>query len=563
MQKAIRLVIVAGLILLFAGLLVSTARQKSLVFDEVIYSAVGVLYWTTGNLHWNIIHPPLQKYISALPLLTQKLKIPQDLQPDGTDEWRAGYQLFFQSPTPAPRLLFLSRLPSILVTLLLGGVLFVVGWKGGRFLSGLLVLGVFSLDPLVLGNGSLAMNDIFVTAFFFFTVMAFYGWTQGKRGAGVGCGVLMGLTVLMKSSGLLLIPVILLLYGFNCRLLRRRKGSQGLGAMALIFLVAGVVIFAGYRFNGSLLMESLRAQFFLQTSRPVTGYLLGPISGFASWYYYPIALIIKTPLPLLLLWGFAIGVHLKKHRKDERFLFAFLPLLCIWGASLMSRNCFGVRYLLPATPFLAILVGGSLSLLKKRERIATVILMGWLMTETILVHPHHMAYFNELIGGPREGHKWLEGSNQDWGQDLPALATYLRREGSPTVLMGYWGSNDPGAWGIEYQDVLSAAIANAFRAEIVHPIDAKKEFLVVSARLRHDPSTRAAYQWLDQRKPIAFLGYTLFVYDVSHDAEAALNLADVYLTMGRIKSAKRQLVKALRTNPKIPRARELLKTLKV
>jgi len=41
----------------------------------------------------------------------------------------------------------------------------------------------------------------------------------------------------------------------------------------------------------------------------------------------------------------------------------------------------------------------------------------WSVFSTISIYPHQLAYFNEVAGGPENGHKHLLGSNLDWGQD--------------------------------------------------------------------------------------------------------------------------------------------------
>lgn len=40
-------------------------------------------------------------------------------------------------------------------------------------------------------------------------------------------------------------------------------------------------------------------------------------------------------------------------------------------------------------------------------------------------HPHQLAYFNEVAGGPENGHKHLLHSNLDWGQDLLYVKDWL------------------------------------------------------------------------------------------------------------------------------------------
>ncbi|MGH7858875.1 MAG: hypothetical protein ACREQY_16235, partial [Candidatus Binatia bacterium] len=59
-------------------------------------------------------------------------------------------------------------------------------------------------------------------------------------------------------------------------------------------------------------------------------------------------------------------------------------------------------------------------------------------------HPHHLAYFNELTGGPAHGGEYLIDSNLDWGQDLKNLAAWLRAERpGESVGLAYFGGVDP------------------------------------------------------------------------------------------------------------------------
>lgn len=41
------------------------------------------------------------------------------------------------------------------------------------------------------------------------------------------------------------------------------------------------------------------------------------------------------------------------------------------------------------------------------------------LTVVLLVNPHHFAYFNDSIAGPRNGWRLILGRSFDWGQDLP------------------------------------------------------------------------------------------------------------------------------------------------
>ena len=177
----------------------------------------------------------------------------------------------------------------------------------------------------------------------------------------------------------------------------------------------------------------------------------------------------------------------------------------------------------------------------RTERILFLTLLGWLMIETVATHPHHMAYFNELIGGSQNGFRWMNGSNQDWGQDIPSLVQLINQQKvKPTVCFGYWGSSRPEIWGLEYQDVFSASVASEFRKETVNDPRTPREWLVVSAYLRTNHNMRNAYNWLYDRKPIAVVGNTLFVYDITTDEQSIRQIGEIYRLMHRPVLVRRQ-----------------------
>jgi hypothetical protein len=70
--------------------------------------------------------------------------------------------------------------------------------------------------------------------------------------------------------------------------------------------------------------------------------------------------------------------------------------------------------------------------------------------EAIAIHPHYLAYFNRLAGGPRQGYRHLVDSSLDWGQDLPGLSRWLETNAAGTpVHLSYFGSGDPEHYAIE------------------------------------------------------------------------------------------------------------------
>jgi hypothetical protein len=81
-------------------------------------------------------------------------------------------------------------------------------------------------------------------------------------------------------------------------------------------------------------------------------------------------------------------------------------------------------------------------------RVLAAALVAWYAAGTLRQHPHHLAYFNEIAGGPRNGYRWLVDSNLDWGQDLKGLKAWMDRHGVAEVKLSYFGTADPGYYGI-------------------------------------------------------------------------------------------------------------------
>jgi hypothetical protein len=185
-------------------------------------------------------------------------------------------------------------------------------------------------------------------------------------------------------------------------------------------------------------------------------YLRGEYStqGFAS--YFPWAFAIKTPLPTLALYSLGLvvclGAAFGAQRKERRFspfawgalVFALAYLATLAGSALNL----GVRHLLPITPLLAIAVGGAWPradrdgtpqrLATPRRVLITILLVG-LAAETISKAPFHLGYFNQIVGGWRNGHLHLADSNLDWGQDLLRLEQRLDARPEPLVWLAQAG----------------------------------------------------------------------------------------------------------------------------
>jgi hypothetical protein len=168
--------------------------------------------------------------------------------------------------------------------------------------------------------------------------------------------------------------------------------------------------------------------------------LLGMYSNTGWWYYFPVAFALKTTLPFLLLSlsALAWGAWEFFRKRERGLLFVLVPFAVYTAFVLLSRIDIGVRYYLPAYPFLFILGGALLERMWKSRRagragaLAAAALLGWMCVEAVRAYPDHMTYMNQIAS--RAPHWWyLSDSNVEWGDDVRALCEYLRERGETRV----------------------------------------------------------------------------------------------------------------------------------
>jgi len=209
-------------------------------------------------------------------------------------------------------------------------------------------------------------------------------------------------------------------------------------------LVGRAILFAN---RHHLLPEAYLYGFaYLRTSsfyRPA--YLDGAYSNQGFPGYFLRTLLLKTTIPALAAMLLAVFAVLRR-RGDRAFL--LVPPLIYIGVAVGSSIDIGHRHLLPALAFLIVACGA----IAPRRRLVPVCAVIGVAALVVFAPPwnpaplfgHHLSYFNELAGGPRNGYEHLADSNLDWGQDLPALKRWLdANHVTEPVTLVYFGDADP------------------------------------------------------------------------------------------------------------------------
>jgi hypothetical protein len=140
----------------------------------------------------------------------------------------------------------------------------------------------------------------------------------------------------------------------------------------------------------------------------------------------------------------------------------------------------------------------------------------------------------------------------------------MDRERLPLIYLSYFGTAPPESYGIRYQYLPGFGQLQVPPLEAL-PLQGEREILaisVVNLQGVYLPE-KDLYYWLNQRKPIATIGYSIYVYDLTGDADAHLHLAQIYLRVGPRSLAGHEVQKALAIAPSDPEAvrlRDLLRS---
>ena len=146
-------------------------------------------------------------------------------------------------------------------------------------------------------------------------------------------------------------------------------------------------------------------------------------------------------------------------------------------------------------------------------RALVLVLAGWYAVGTLRVHPHYLAYFNELGGGPRNGYRLLVDSNLDWGQDLKGLKAWMDARRVSRIKLSYFGSADPAYYGIDAENLPGYSAPHPVRVtREVRPGD----LVAVSATnlqgVYLDAADRPLMERLRRLTPIDQVGYSILIY---------------------------------------------------
>jgi hypothetical protein len=523
------------ILLIAAARVASTWSVFSQTFDESTHIAAGMEWLQHGTYLGEPQHPPLARIASAIGPYLAGARLTDDeigLAEQGNQILHSG---------PYTRMLSLARagiLPFFLLSI-------VVVWWYARDLGGELAAFfaalLYSNLPPVLAHAGLATTDMAVTAGVAATLMLLHRFVRVPRpGTAALLGLAAALAFTSKFSSLLFVPVAGLVI-----VLMTRERRRALGATALALLVCALAMWAVYRFRFErlhgltldLIATYVRAhrslhplatyldaiplpmpelfagiaQMLLHNAEGHESYLLGQFDYNGWWYYFPVAIAVKTTIPFLLIALTSVAVV-----KQRAPYFAALAIVV---ACMPVRINIGIRHVLPIYPLLAVSAGCALAWAWQRGRAgraAVVIALAAELFVSARAHPDYLAYFNAFAGNAPE--KILIDSNLDWGQDLLRLEHRARELKIGALRLFYFGTAD-----VERHDLPPLLPVDEYE----HPLPG---WFAVSVGMLGSRDHPATFPWLKRYPVYERIGKSILLYRIPGEPSRA----EVLAVMSRI-----------------------------
>ena len=506
--------LLALLVLFTLAVVTTTHRVFSQTADEPWHLVTGYDVLTRWDFKADLHHPPLARVFFALPFLDSP-------NPEGPRGDSRGNELLLRNDRYTQNLgrARLGNLPFLALA-----IIAVALW--GRHLFspavGLVAALLFAAMPPILAHAGFATTDMSIAATLplaLYALTLFLDQATWKRTILLGLAIAAG--ALSKYSFILYFP-----WAMAALLIaRRRKPSLRIFAS---LAVAFVLVWGAYGFTFGTIADAdprgpeasatifhtkriahipVPAPLYAMGAMEVKlhdinghrAFLFGKLSVQGWWYYFPVALGVKTPIPFLILTLAGWVLMIVRRRGLEVLLIA----LSILGVAMTSHINIGIRHVLPIYAPMAIAAAFAVTELR-RFRILTAALIAWLLIGTFKEHPDYLPWFNAFAGKHPE--RILTDSNIDWGQDILRLVRYARREKIPHLTISLASDNIP----FDRIGLPPFTLLEAWKP--LHGYVAVSEFQLAQGR-GHSPELRQwVDEWFTEGKPFVRIGKSIRLY---------------------------------------------------
>lgn len=538
--KGINILVVALIAIGFAWAAALQVRDNSVTVDEFFHISTGTYYLKkhTYDLD-NAGNPPLLRQWIALPVAAMR---PHEHFDAYDKEIEKHWYFMMDNFEEYPRMINAARIQIVLLGAALGLFVYIVGLRMYGTFGAAFALALYCFSCTVLAHTTLATLDAGIALFTVLAMASFYFLcSKPSIKSALVCGLATGACLCAKYSGVSTVFIqSLCICAVWCYRKISAKHASPLFAdlaplksvvpwYALSLCFAVLALNADYGFQGFMepvsempfrshifsrigsvagwLRFPLPSFYVLGVDRQFSFmnkfhhfYLLGSLSQRGWPHYFLIAYLVKESIPSIILFALSL-ISVIRIRLKTFEIFCLITVASIMALySFILRVDIGIRYLLPALPFIYLFSARCIPYLVKKRFVLSLTIMAalviWHITAALISTPHTIAYFNEIAGGPSNGHKILLDSNYDWGGNLINLKRYMKEHEIKTIKLYNYGIIPPKMYGIDFEWL---------------PCGPTTGYIAISANYLHgvDPfqnRPQDCFDWLLKKKPVAWLG---------------------------------------------------------
>ncbi len=554
----------AVVILVHSALLLFSGWAHSPNPLEVNLLPAGYMHLKYGQFDIAQVNPPFSRTLMAVPLLW--MNIEEDWRAvSGEPGSRSAYTvgaMFVDANRESVQVIFaLARGVGAIFSIMGACVIFKIAHDLYGSRGALAAVIAWCFCPLILGHGATVNHDVPGAAMLVVACFSFLRlWRTGSSQAATLCGIASGIAVLTRTTNIAFVGLWLFISTLP---LSKETGSlswpRRTGHALIVLALTLLLLNLGYEFQGaftplgeyefvsSSLNGSLTGEIgnrfrgtiieYLPVPLPkdfvigidlqqrdfespsFSSYLFGEWRSRGWWYYYLVGWLIKTPIGFQVLFllatiGFLWDCCRRQVQFEECLVVSTIVLMFVLAA-FKSGFTIHYRYIIPASPFIAILCGRIWrrdSPWSHRQNFGSA-MIAYGVLSSLLVFPHSMSYFNEFAGGPSNGGQYLSHSSSDWGQDLYALREWLakQRRIGRDIYADFYGPLISRNARMACQRIPSRKSVSGRRGEDEDEI--KPGLYAISVgRLYSEDGTK---RYLARFQPCHQIGYSIKIYDLT------------------------------------------------
>jgi hypothetical protein len=535
-------------------------------FDEPCHIAAGIKWLDQHDYTLDAVHPPLARDAIALPLYLNGVRFPKIAaeRQNGQSYCTEAGNAILSDGSHYSRNLFLARIGMLPFLCLAAALVFL--WAKQEFgaVSGCVATLLFLSLPSVLAFSSLAYTDLPAMCTQFACLFAFAVWLKNPRKLHtILLGISAGLAFSSKLTSFLFLPVacaamLLVKVWVNRSRPRDFKWTEALRLSAAI-CIGVFILWGSYSFSVGHIQDALgiseptkSAPDFLRkpgssiqkliladpaipapdflrgvvrartmNKEEPESYLLGRTKRGGWWYFFPLALALKTPLTFLILAVIGLLYSLRAGSKGEwPMLMPAAAVAGVFVATMFVSLRVGTRHVLVILPLLALLAGYGAARLwstprRALGRITVCLLLAWQSVASVRAQSDFLAYFNELA--PTDpGSVLVKGCDLDCGQDIFRLSQELRARGVTHFGIGICTSANVALIDLPPFSILPAHEPVAGWVAVSLRALKTGQFKIIQndSVSPHEGYPDDALAWLERYRPVVKVGKTILLYDI-------------------------------------------------